>query len=101
VYAITFEEEDQEPDRFEAHGSDVGNHIILNVRDLDPYSPNKPWAFARYSFLLPSVLRVEVVTEEALADVEKSPSALRDAMQRLDGNPELYSDLCVCVRVAR
>ena len=98
VYAITFEEKDEEPHRYEAHASEIGTQVILNVRDLDTRFPDKPWAFARYSFLLPNVVRVELVDDESLKEVEQSPATLRNAIERLDGSAGLYADFCICVR---
>jgi hypothetical protein len=100
VYSIRFEEQGQKPDVYEAHVSEVKGHNLLNVRDLHTTFPNKPWSFARYTFLLPDVLRVQLVDDEALEGVEQTPASLRAALERLDGQPGLYADFCVCVRAA-
>jgi hypothetical protein len=59
----------------------------------------RPWKFVRYSFLTPQVLRLELVDDGALAGVEQTSGELREALQRRDGSPGVYSDFCVCVRV--
>jgi hypothetical protein len=99
VYSIRFEAEDEEPDLYEAHASDLKGRILLNVRDLDPRFPTKPWSLARYSFLRPDVLHVQLVDDEALEGVDRTPVALRAALERLDTTPGLYVDFCVCLRV--
>jgi hypothetical protein len=101
VYSIALQEKDEDPDRYEAHASGVGGRTVLNVRDLDPKAQAKPWSFARYTFLLPDVLRVELVSDEALKGVEHSPGSLRAALERPEARPELYVDFCVCVRARR
>jgi hypothetical protein len=100
VYSIRFEAEDEEPDLYEGHASEVSGHILLNIRDLDPRFPTKPWTFARSSFLLPDVLRVQLVDDDALKGVKHTPVALRAALERLDAMPALYVDFCVCLRAA-
>ena len=97
VYSIVSDEEGKTPDRYEAHGSEVVGHTLLNV--FDPTSPNERWMFVRYSFLLPQVLRLELVDEDELADVEQTSWSLREALERRDGSEGLYDDFCVCVRV--
>lgn len=100
VYSIRFEDDEGEPDIYEAHASQVKGNPLLNVRDLDPRVPTKPWNFARYTFLLPDVLRVQLVNAEALKGVERTPAALRGALEQLDSQAELYVDFCICVRTA-
>jgi hypothetical protein len=97
VYSIRFDDGEGTPDIYEGHASEVKGHTVLNVRDLDPRY-TKPWAFARYTFLLPSVLRVQLVNDEALEGVEHTSPSLRAALERLDGRADLYGDYCVCVR---
>jgi hypothetical protein len=98
VYAIAFEEQKEDPDRYEGYASKVRSQIILNVRNLHPRYPDKSWAFARYSFLLPNVVRVEFVSDDALNAVEQSSAALRSAIEQLGSSRELFTDFCVCVR---
>jgi len=100
VYGITFEAPGEEPSTFEAYSSKLkGGVLLLNVRDLDPRFPSKPWTFARYSFLLPHVLRVQLVDDEKLKVREHSPTALRAAIERRAQDRDLYVEFCVCVRV--
>jgi hypothetical protein len=98
VYSISFVEEGEDPDRYEAYGSSVKGRSLLNVRDLAPRSPAKPWSFARYAFLRPDVLQVQLVNDELLKGTEHSPASLRAALERLDSNPGLYVEYCVCLR---
>jgi hypothetical protein len=99
VYAITFEESDEEPARYEAYLSQLSVSTVLNVKDLDPGLLEKEWVFARYSFLRPEVLEIELASDTLLEDVEKSPAAVRHAMEQFRDDPELYVSYCVCLRV--
>ena len=64
VYAVTFRAPGEDPDRYEAHASSVKGAPLLNVRELD--KANTPWVFARYSFLRPGVLEVQLVSDTLL-----------------------------------
>jgi hypothetical protein len=97
VYSIVAGEGSEAPDRYEAHGSEVVGHTLLNV--FDPKAPGQAWNLVRYSFLMPQVLRLEIVDDRPLADVEPTSWALREALERRDGSDGLYDDFCVCVRV--
>jgi hypothetical protein len=99
VYAIALQEGQKEAERYEAHPSLVKGTTLLNVKDLDPRLPAKPWTLARYSLLLPDVLHVQVVGKKLLMGVERSPAAIRQALERLSERRELYQELMVCVRV--
>ncbi len=98
VYSISFPQPDKEPERYEAYASRVKGHRLLNVHNPNPKFPSKPWTFVRYSLLTPNVLRTELVNDAPLKAVEQSPAALRRALERLDKDPSLYEDYCVCVR---
>jgi hypothetical protein len=98
AYSIVLDELKSSPARLEAHGSEVAGHTVLNV--LDPTATSRPWTFVRYSFLMPDVLRLELVEDAGLADVEPTSWSLREALERRDGSDGLYADFCVCVRVA-
>jgi hypothetical protein len=99
VYSITLQEGQKEAERYEAYASLVKGTPLLNVKDLDPRRPASPWTLARYSLLLPDVLHVQVVGKKLLRGVERSPAAIRQALERLSERRELYQDLMVCVRV--
>lgn len=96
LYAVTFRAPGEDPDRYEAHASSVKGATLLNVRELD--KTNTPWVFARYSFLRPGVLEVQLVSDTLLKGVEGSAAALRQALERHHTDPALYSDFCVCLR---
>jgi hypothetical protein len=97
VYSVRFHERGSRRVPLEAHGSEVAGHTLLNV--LDPSPSRKPWTFVRYSFPMPHVLRLELVDDAKLADVEPTSWSLRHALESRDGSEGLYSDFCVCVRV--
>jgi len=97
-YAITFDDGDGDPEAYEAYPSLVKGRAVLNVRNPRPGTFSKGWALARYTFLLPTVLHVQLASDDLLKGVDQSPSALREALERLDSSPELYLEYCVCVR---
>jgi hypothetical protein len=43
-------------------------------------------------------MELQVVSDGALRDVEKSPVAVRRAIERLQKRPDTFMDLCVCAR---
>lgn len=96
VYAITFRAPGENPDRYEAHASSVNGTTLLNVRELE--KTNQSWVFARYAFLRPSVLEVQLVSDTLLKGAEGPAPVLRQALEKHQANPSLYSDFCVCVR---
>ena len=98
VYSIVSAEGGTTRDRYEAHGSEVVGHTLLNV--FDPTALSRPWNLVRYSFLMQHVMRLELVDDAKLADVEPTSWSLREALERRDGSEGLYTDFCVCVRVA-
>jgi hypothetical protein len=101
VYAITLQEGQKEAERYQAHASLVKGTTLLNVKDLDPRLPAKPWNLLRYSFLLPDVLHVQVVGEKLLGGVGASPVSLRQELERLSERRDLFQGLMVCVRVSQ
>jgi len=97
VYGIQFQEEGKEPELYEAHVSRLKREQFLNVRFLDPSAP-KPWAFARYSFLLPHVLHLQYVDEDAFKGVQQTPQAYRRALEKLPRDSPFYVEYAVCAR---
>jgi hypothetical protein len=93
-YSIAFEP----GERFEAHASEVAGRSFLNVRQVEPAGQERSWMFARYAFLLPDVLHLELVKNTRLRGVEETSASLRAALERLDGQGEPYENFCVCVR---
>jgi hypothetical protein len=98
VYSIRLEAKDEEPVLLEAHFSLVNGHRLLNVRDLDPKGPSKPWLFARYSFPMSHVLRVQFVQDDVFKDSAHTPAAYRLALETLTDDSPLYEEYAVCVR---
>ncbi len=98
VYAIAFQETDAEPAQYKAYLSQLQESTVLNVKDLDPSGPAKPWVYVRYSFLRPDVLEIEIASDTLLKDVERTPAAVRRALEQLRDDPELYDSYCVCLR---
>jgi hypothetical protein len=94
-----FQQDGDEPDHLEAYASVVKGQTLLNVRILEVRFPLKPWAVARYSFLRPNVLHVQLVEDSKLKGADASPESLRRAFEKVRGQPEVYGDYCVCVRV--
>jgi hypothetical protein len=97
VYSVLIEVEGEAPDRYEAHRSRIGDASYLNVRDLATNAPDKPWTLARYIYLLPNVLQVQLVEDDRLKSADLSPAALRQAIERGRAD-EFFGDYCVCVR---
>ena len=98
VYSVTWLEEGQNPDHYQAYASSVRVPRLLNIQEVKEGVGSTTWVFARYTLLRPHVLQLQLVSEKALENVEKSPPAVRKAIERLQGNPSLYEDFCVCVR---
>jgi hypothetical protein len=96
VYAVTFRAPGEDPDRYEAYASSLKETTLLNVRDLEKKNPS--WVFARYAFLRPDVLEVQLVSDTLLTGVEGPASVLRAALEKHQADPALYSDFCICVR---
>lgn len=95
-YQISVRERGVGPLEFEAHASLVNGRRVLNLRGPTP----KPWTFARYSFLQPDLVRVELVDPDMLKGVEDSPASLRGALERQGGSPDLFKDGWVCTPVS-
>jgi hypothetical protein len=95
VYAVTFQEDGKEASHHEAYASIVGGEKLFNTRDLS--GGKTPWVFMRYTLLRPSVLQLQALNGDVLKEQE-SPSALRAAVERLQGKANAYVDFSVCAR---
>jgi hypothetical protein len=98
-YAIVFDEGDGEVEDYEAYASTVSGQTILNVKVPKPKAGLKPWALARYSYLRPDVVLVQLVDETKLEGADRSPAVLRQTLQKVVGRSDSFGDYCVCVRV--
>lgn len=97
LYSVSIEVEGEEPDRYEAHRSQIGDASYLNVRTLATNTTDQPWTLARYIYLLPDVLQVQLVEDDRLKPAERSPATLRQAIENGRAD-EFFGDYCVCVR---
>jgi hypothetical protein len=92
-----------EKSEYEAHGSTVKGGALLNVRDLgenvrDPGGKEiGKWSFVRYSFLLPNVLRIQLVNDEPFKEI-KDAKSLRREVERRRNDAAIYADFLICVR---
>jgi hypothetical protein len=86
------------PDRYEAFASTVGGAAFFNVQEVKPTGERGNWVFLRAALLRPAVLHVQVVADDALKGIEKSPPAIRQAIERQLSSPALTIDFAVCVR---
>lgn len=98
VLGVVWQEPGKGPDRYEAYASTVGGGPLLNVRELTDGTPSGQWVFARYELARPNVLQLQIVAQEAMAGVAKTPVAVRQALEPRRLDPALYSDFCVCAR---
>ena len=92
---MTLLAEDEKPETYEAHVSVIDGAPILNIKESDSES----WVFGRYQFLLPNVLQIQIVDDAAMEGKYDTPASLRQAIAQRLNNPQLFSDLCTCVRV--
>jgi hypothetical protein len=90
---------DPERSEYDVHGSAVGGDVLLNALELGEKANGK-WNLVRYSFLLPDVVRLQVVNDEALPKVA-SAAALRALIEKRVEDPAIYKDLLVCVRAKK
>jgi len=85
-----------EKSEYEVHGSTVPGGALLNALDLGAKADGK-WNFVRYSFLLPNVLRIQLVNDEPFAEVKDAATLRREVEKRRD-DPAIYADFMICVR---
>src|SRR5262245_54289580 len=81
-YDISWQETGKAPDRYEAFASTVGGTPFFNVQEVKPTGERGKWVFLRPALLRPAILHVQVVADDALKGVERSPAALRQAIER-------------------
>jgi hypothetical protein len=86
------------PDLYRAHGSSVRVPGLLNIQPVRDGAAQGAWVFHRYTFLRPHVVQLQFASKKVLEGVEKSPGALRAAIERLQGDPTLFTDFVVCAR---
>jgi hypothetical protein len=97
-YDIGWHEGEKPPDRYQAFASAFGEARLLNVEEMKPDGPTAKWVFVRPTLLRPDVLQLQIVNDGALKGVEKSPAAVRGAIERQLSSATLFVDFCVCVR---
>lgn len=86
-----------EKDEYEVYGSTVPGGNLLNAQELGEKASGK-WSFVRYSFLLPTVLRVQAIDDEPLAKVKGAAVSLRREIEKRRDDPAIYTDFLICVR---
>jgi len=98
LYAIDWREQGKDPERYQAYASTVRVPRLLNIQVLKDGVASTAWIFGRYAFLRPDVVQLQIVRDKALERVEKTPTAIRKAIEGLQDSVSLYEDFCVCVR---
>jgi len=86
-----------ESSEYDVHGSTVAGGALLNATELGEKADGK-WSFVRHSFLLPHVLRVQIVDDDPFAKVKDDARALRKEVEKRKDDPAIYTDFLVCVR---
>jgi hypothetical protein len=91
--------DDKDSGEYDVHASTLKGGNLLNALEIKSGEPGK-WSFVRYTFLLPHVLRIQLVDEDAFTETAKSNAgALRKELERRGNDPKVYKDFCLCVRV--
>jgi len=85
-----------EKGEYEVHASTVPGGALLNAVELGEKANGK-WNFVRYSFLLPDVLRIQLVNDEPF-EKAKDAKALRSQIEKRRNDPAIYTDFLICVR---
>jgi len=85
-----------EKSEYDVHASEVFGGALLNALELGDKANGK-WNLVRYSFLLPDVLRIELVNDEPFETV-KDAKALRSEIEKRRDDPAIYADFMICVR---
>jgi hypothetical protein len=100
-YDVGWQETDKAPDRYEAFASRVSSTPFFNLQEVKPTGERGKWAFLRAELLRPAILHVQIVTDDALKGVEKSPPAIRQAIERQLSSERLTMDFALCVRAKK
>ncbi len=102
-YSISVSMEGEKPLLYRAYSSIVKNTTLLNLQELKPrIEPTaQKWAFARYTFLKPNILEVEIVTRAPFKGIDSTPEAVRKVVEQMIESPELYEGFCVCTRILK
>jgi hypothetical protein len=98
-YRIRFTADDKPSQEMPAYVSVVAGGRILNVRDPEDPPSGDPWTLVRYSFLQPTVLRLEVIDDKPFIGDDGSASELRAALEKAGHDSPAYEDIGVCIRV--
>lgn len=100
-YYVGLDTEGEKPAHYRAFSAAVKGTILLNLQELDPRTaaPERKWIFIRYTLLRSNVLQVELVRDELFKGRDRSPSAVREVVEKNIARPELYQEFCLCTKV--
>ncbi len=100
-YYVGMDMEGEKAAHYRAFSSAVVGTTLLNVQEMDPGTvpAGRKWIFVRTTLLKPNILQVELVRDGAFEGIGRSPSAVRENVEKKIASPELYQDFCVCTRV--
>ena len=90
----------KETSGYEAFGSTVSPGHLLNLRETGEKASGM-WTFVRYSFLLPHLMRVELIEDKPFEKVQKNQIALRSAIEKRLNDPTIFTEFCLCVRAKK
>jgi hypothetical protein len=85
-----------EKSEYDVHASTVPGGALLNAIERGEKANGK-WNLVRYSFLLPDVLRIQLVKDEPFEGV-KDAKILRSEIEKRKDDPAIYADFMICVR---
>lgn len=97
-YRIVWQETGSDPENYEAFASNLRGARLFNVREPKRDGSAGTWVFVRPTLLKANILQIQIVADKALAKVQKSPPAIRAAIERQRSDPALYVDGIVCAR---
>lgn len=87
----------EENSEYDVHGSSMPGGSFLNALELGEKANGK-WNFVKYSFLLPHVLRIQIVDDKPFEKAQANAGLLRKEVEKRRNDPAIYSDFVVCVR---